>query len=85
MMKAITFGDIRDYCSRIDKISICMKETLAYQNYSRIDEVPHDYDHLYLYGFGVIDSEFEAKNADGRTLLERCLEFMLSEKPREDL
>ena len=33
MVKAITFGDIRPYFSRIDRVSICMKETLAYQNF----------------------------------------------------
>lgn len=82
MVKAITFGDIRPYFSRIDRVSICMKETLAYQNYVFVKDVPHDYDRYYLYGFGMITSEFEDT---GRMQLERCIEFMLTEEPREDL
>lgn len=82
MTKAITFGDIRNYCSRIDKVStICMKETLTYQNYHFIEDVPHDYDRYYLFGFGMIESEFED---EGKILLKRCLEFMLSKEPRKD-
>lgn len=85
MAKAITFGDIRDYCSRVDKISICMLETSAYQNYHFIKDVPHDFDRYYLYGFGVIDSEFEDSIEEGKMLFDRCLEFVLSEQPRGDL
>lgn len=82
MVKAITFGDIRPYFSRIDRVSICMKETLAYQNYVFVKDVPHDYDRYYLYGFGIIDSEFEDT---GRMWLERCVEFVLTEEPRDDI
>lgn len=82
MTGTITFGDIRYYCSRIDKVSICMLETLTYQNYLFIEDVPHDYDCYYLYGFGMIESEFEE---EGKILLKRCLEFMLSEEPKKNL
>lgn len=77
----LTFGDVRAYCSRIDKVSICMLETLNYQNYLFIEDVPHDYDRYYLYGFGMIESEFKD---EGKILLKRCLEFMLSEEPKKD-
>lgn len=80
-MKALTFGDIRPYMSRIDRISICMEKTLRYQNYEFIQEVPHEFDSLYLYGFGVIYSE----NKDDCLRLSHHMEFMLSEKPRDDL
>lgn len=82
MTKEITFGDIREYCSRIDRISICMKETLTYQNYRFMNQIPHVYDRYYVYGFGMIQSEFED---DGSLTFEHCIEFMLTEEPRDDL
>ena len=82
MTTPLTFGDIRAYCSRIDKISICMLKTAAYQNYHFIRDVPHDYDRYYLYGFEMIESEFED---EGKMQLDRCLEFVLTEEPRKDL
>lgn len=86
-MEPITFGVIRQYCSRINRISICGKKTLEYQNFRRIEEVPHSYDPLYLYGFGAIESEFygEGGLADpsaGELNFLPCMEFMLSESPR---
>ena len=80
-MRPITFGDIREYCSRTDRVSICRLETLSYENYDHMELVPHDRDSLYLYGFGMIESEFTGPQ--GR-LFAPCVEFMLSEKPREE-
>lgn len=74
--KGILFGEIRKYCSRIDRVSICMQETLSYENYERIQDVPKEYDNKYLYGFGVIESEFD-------DTFKQCMEIMLSEKPRD--
>lgn len=87
-MTPITFGVIREYCSRINRISICMKETLEYQNYRFIDQVPHSFDSLYLYGIGPIESEFYgdaglAEPSAGSLNVLPCMEFMLSETPRE--
>lgn len=59
-----------------------MLKTMTYQNYRFIEKVPHDYDRYYLYGFGMIESEFED---EGETRLDRCLEFVLTEEPRKDL
>lgn len=87
-MEPITFGVIRKYCSRIDRVSICRKETLEYINFRFIDQVPHSFDALFLYGIGSIESEFYGKDglaapsAGGLNSLP-CLEFMLSETPRE--
>lgn len=36
-MNPVTFGVIRRYCSRINRVSICRKETLEYQNFRFID------------------------------------------------
>jgi len=76
--QGILFGEIRKYCSRLDRVSICMQETLSYENYEWIQDVPKEYDNKYLYGFGVIDSEFD-------NTFKKCMEIMLSEKPRRDL
>lgn len=54
----ITFGEIRQYISRIDRVSICIKDTRQYSNYNRIKYVPNSFDGLYLYGIGMIESEF---------------------------
>lgn len=74
--KGILFGEIRKYCSVIDRVSICMKETLLYENYDCILDVPHSYDNQYLYGFGVVESEFD-------NTLKKCMEIMLAEQPRK--
>ena len=70
-------ADIREYCDRICKISICMKDTLSYENYEHISLVPYTYNEYYVLGFGVIDGEFKdpiTKKIDYFP----CLEFMLS-------
>ena len=73
----ITFKEIKNYCSQIDKISICMMETLDYENYENIRKVPTTYDNYYLYGIGMIKSEFNGEYDVS------CLEIMLSKKPKE--
>ncbi len=78
----IRFGDIREYCSRLDRVSICELESLRYENYERIGQVPERYNGLYLYGFGVIDSEFRE---EGVLCLKTCIEFMLSKRPRSEI
>lgn len=74
-MEAIKFGSIRKFCSVIDRVSICSKETLCYENYESIRLVPHIYDDKYLYGFGVIESEFDGT-------FKKCMEIMVSDTPR---
>lgn len=88
-MVPVTFGQIREYCSRIHRVSICMESTLTYQNYRFISQVPHVFDSLYLYGVGLIESEFYggdglAEPSAGKLNYLPCLEFMLSERPKED-
>ena len=86
-MQTITFGEIRRYCALTNRVSICMKETLQYQNFRTIDQVPHSFDPLYLYGIGPIQSEFYgeeglAEPSAGDLNFLPCMEFMLSETPR---
>ena len=76
-MEAIKFGTIRKYCSVIDRVSICRRETLKYENYESIRLVPETYDDKYLFGFGVIESEFDST-------FKQCMEIMISDTPREE-
>jgi hypothetical protein len=74
----LKFGKLRRYISKIDRISICMHETLQYENYHLIREVPELYDDYYVYGFGMIESEFD-------DTLKKCIEVMISKEPRNDI
>ena len=98
---AIKFKEIRKYISKINRISICMEETLIYNNYRFIREVPESYDECYLYGIGMIDSEFEDEfsgmhsqdagpDAEPGAVTRpyefyKCIEIMLSKNPRADI
>jgi hypothetical protein len=64
-MKAITFGELREYLCVFDRISICIQETGQYDNYRFITHVPNDYDRYYLYGFGLFESEFIDEDFEG--------------------
>ena len=75
---SLTFGIIRKYCSKIDRISVCMEDTMCYENFEKIEDVPHCYDDLFLIGFGIIDSEI----SQSPTILKQHMEIMLSKVPR---
>lgn len=79
MKSAFTFGIIRDYFSDCGRISILTVETVGYENYFSIKEVPNDYDDRYLYGFGPINREFRI---DGKLEYLSCLEIALTEGPK---
>lgn len=89
----ITFGELRNYLSVLDRLSICMLETSDYNNYIRLEDVPHIYDDYYVYGVGMIESEFYkinkceyAASGDRKDLvLINCIEVMLSEEPKSVL
>lgn len=57
-MKRIKFKRLRAKLSLIDRISICDKETMSYKNFITIKDVPKEYNRLYVYGIGMIESEF---------------------------
>ena len=94
LQELLSFGDLkfkelRKYLSRIDRLSICMLETLEYKNYIWLKHVPEEYDDLYVYGIGMIESEFYEEHgykAEGdreNLTLATCMEIMLSGKPKE--
>ncbi|MBD5452333.1 MAG: GNAT family N-acetyltransferase [Lachnospiraceae bacterium] len=86
----ITFRELRNYLSIIDRLSICMLETLNYNNYICLEDVPDSYDDYYVYGISMIESEFYkidkyeyAASGDRKDLtFINCIEIMLSEEPK---
>lgn len=78
---AVTFGEIRKLCSRINRISVCNADTLSYENFESIRDVPHTYDAWYVWGIGGIESEFKS---EGHMDILPCLEFMVLETPRTE-
>lgn len=88
----ITFRELRNYLSLIDRLSICMLETLSYNKYICLEDVPHSYDDYYVYGIGMIESEFYkidkykyvyAASGDSKDItFINCIEVMLSEEPK---
>ena len=92
----IKFKELRSYISRIDRVSICRKESLCYENFRFITEVPTEYDEWYVYGIGMIDSEFPVEawmpesELEGRRMgnglfMAKCIEIMVAEQPRSAL
>lgn len=95
MSMNLTFGELRKYISVIDRVSICMREDLRYENYRFVKQVPDRYDCLYVYGIGCIESEFEIDEytapieTEGRELgtdmfFAQCIEIMVSKIPRDE-
>ena len=88
-MEYITFRTLRKYISQIDRLSICMLETNDYSNYVFLKEVPDIYDDLYVYGIGIIESEFYqvqeqvfvASGDRGNRVFLPCIEIILSKEP----
>ena len=92
----LKFKEFRRYLSVVDRLSICERETLAYQNFANIREVPDIWNECYVYGVGRIESEFmpeqfelDSREVKGRTLrngsyLLSCIEIIVSKRPRNE-
>ncbi len=91
--KDITFGELRSYLSVIDRLSICILETMCYENFILLQDVPESYDRYYVYGIGMIDSEFYkigkgeyAASGERKDLVfAKCMEVMLATEPKSVL
>lgn len=92
---AITFKEVKQYISRIVRVSICF-ENGSYDNYTLISDISEGkYEDLFVYGIGMIDVEFPldvyskpysnwpVKQAD--CFLGCGLEIVLYDKPRTDI
>lgn len=97
MSMNLKFGELRKYISRTDRVSICMHEnnSLPYKNYRFIKDVPDHYDDYYVFGVGLIDSEFrldefspefhvEKRRVNEGYYLAKCIEIMLKDTPRDE-
>ena len=68
-MNCLKFKELRKYVSKIDRLSVCQKEDLSYNNYRIMEDVPTSYDEYYVYGIGMIDSEFQQNGLSIRIFL----------------
>ena len=81
------FKELRYQLSITDRISICCKETLQYQNFITIKDVPELYNDLTVYGIGIIESEFykindfeySAEEKNENLVLLSCVEIVVSQ------
>ena len=91
-MITIKFKELKPFITRLERLSICMYETMEYENFIRLRDVPDTYDEYFVYGIGMIESnfykiskyEFSSNRNDGPLVLLPCIEIVLSEKTRED-
>jgi hypothetical protein len=92
---SITFNEIKQYVSRVVRVSICFEDG-SYDNYTLISDIPEGkYNKLYLFGVGMIDVEFprdvyskpDAKQSDKLPgYFWGCgLELVLHGEPRNDI
>ena len=82
-MEGMTFRTLRKYISQIDRVSICIKETLEYSNYLFLKDVPECYDDLFVFGIGIIESEFFEGTGDReKKVFLSCIEIMLAKEPK---
>lgn len=77
-MERMTFKVLKKYISRIDRLSICDKDTLIYNNFNCIADVPDIYDDMYVYGIGMVDSEFPKTEENDKMFILPCIEIMVS-------
>lgn len=91
--KNITFKELRSYLSKLNRLSICILETSCYENFLMLKDVPHTYDGYYVYGIGMIESEFYKVGkcdyaASGQyedLVFVNCMEIVLSIEPKSVL
>lgn len=87
----MTFKELRNILSQIDRISVCDRDTLKYRNFLRIEDVPKRYDSLYVCGIGMSQSEFyrvdqfrySVTKGDGPLVLASCIEVVTTKKKPE--
>lgn len=80
---ALKFKDVKRYISLIDRVSICMRDTLTHENYEWVSKVPEEYDELYLDGIGIVPRECREPDISEKEgiILRPPMEIMLSQEP----
>lgn len=72
------FKELRRVLSRTDRLSVCDKNTLSYENFDTISNVPASYDEMLVCGIGLINSEFPKDNKNKDITLLPCIEIVVS-------
>ena len=72
------FKELRTILSRTDRMSVCDKDTLSYENFDTISNVPASYDEMLVCGIGLINSEFHKDNKSKDITLLPCIEIVVS-------
>lgn len=77
----IKFGVMRDYCSKVGKVIVYLKDKDGGESYQSIDEVPESYNDLYVFSFGPGEASFYDEEMGGLNFYFGT-EIVLTEKPR---
>ena len=77
----VKFGTMRDYCSKIGKVIVYLKDKDEGENYQCIDEVPESYNDYYVFGFGPGEGTFYDEE-QGAMNFYFGVEIILTEQPR---
>ena len=76
----IRFKDIRKYIAICaSPVSIAIKETGDYENFTEIGLIPEKYDEMYLYGIGSYEDYFDFC---GEQKWMSAIEIVVSQTPR---
>jgi len=79
-MQNIKFKDVKGCISRIDPISICLRDAMDYETYKNINGVEVIYDEYYVHGIGIVG--IDNPDAIGMGHFRGMgLEIMLAETP----
>lgn len=79
MKSAFTFGTIRECCSRLNKITIRIRETDRCLEYQWLRDVPHDLDGLWLCRVGYLEGEEVLPS--GTRVPCHSIELLLTQEP----
>ncbi|MGN0522863.1 MAG: hypothetical protein ACI4IG_01150 [Eubacterium sp.] len=72
------FKELRSVLSRSDRLSVCDKNTLSYENFDTVSAVSAYYDEMLVCGIGLINSEFSKENKSKDITLLPCIEIVVS-------
>ena len=85
--EVLKFKDLRYFLQSFGGFSIVKKEDWSSKKYELRDDIPHEYDELFVYGIGMEDNpeamdEFRLKKRGTDSTLTKRMVIVLSETPR---
>lgn len=85
--KELLFGDLRDYLQCGKNFSVVTKEGWLEENFEWRDDIPEDYNDMYVYGIGIEDDLEAILKKIQLGLIDSCifkmLRIVVSERPKE--